>query len=312
MQRERQARHRAELEQYTDKKRTPLKRKNKIIASRKSSRLHPEFTNNKNKINKIKAKQAEPKTQVKPKRIKQKAHATPSSSAEQAKGLSTLGWIICGVLAGCLLGGFSYFYFLKPDAATSALNNTANKAQSVVAESNHQEVSVNLQSVPVKSEKSTQSQGDPNSDAKAQAQVAASSAEKTITTDSQDKEQAVKAKAVVPKFEFYTILPKQEVWSPPKQDVADPKAAASGNSQKNQYVLQIASFRNSKDATQLMQRLEKLKLHPYLSTVKLQSGQQWNRVMLGPFASKRDAEKVRRVLQDASIQPGLLKLKQNS
>ncbi|QGP60969.1 SPOR domain-containing protein [Piscirickettsia salmonis] len=228
-----------------------------------------------------------------PKRLSAQAFA--HSRSEHAHGLPTFGWLLCGILALCLFGGLGYFYFLRP----MLLSGSDGQTQLAGVPAQSQRVSVELNQ-----------SGASNNNAEIKAnsvfnkQVAG---QKTV--------RHVKSVSQAPKFEFYTILPKQEVWSPAKrQDVTaaeKTKGLTTSPSQKkaqeNQYVLQIASFRTYKDAQELQQRLENLQLHPYLSIVKLQSGQQWHRVMLGPFTSKREAEKVRRQLQDASIQPGLLK-----
>ncbi|OAJ35699.1 SPOR domain-containing protein [Piscirickettsia salmonis] len=220
-------------------------------------------------------------------------------SSEHAHGLPTFGWLLCGILALCLFAGLGYFYFLRPMLLSGSDRQTQLAGAAVSVQS--QRVSVELNQSGA-SNNSTEIKA--NSVSVTNKQVAGQKAVRQVKSASQ-----------APKFEFYTILPKQEVWSPAKrQDVTaaeKTKALTASPSQKkaqeNQYVLQIASFRNNKDAQELQQRLENLQLHPYLSIVKLQSGQQWHRVMLGPFTSKREAEKVRRQLQDASIQPGLLK-----
>ena len=116
----------------------------------------------------------------------------------------------------------------------------------------------------------------------------------------QEPEQADKGKKEgdsEPKFDFYAVLPKMEVIVPKGDDEDGPsrpvKEARPTTSEKDdapvagrhdkRFVLQAGSFRNQKDADR---RRAELILKGYdvrIQPVKLENGDTWHRVMIGPY-----------------------------
>lgn len=104
-----------------------------------------------------------------------------------------------------------------------------------------------------------------------------------------------------PKFDFYAVLPKMEVIVPkgddeegPSKPVKEASPAPSSSGQEDddapvagrhdqRFVLQAGSFRNQKDADR---RRAELILKGYdvrIQPVKLDNGDTWHRVMIGPY-----------------------------
>ncbi|MBL7252475.1 SPOR domain-containing protein [Alloalcanivorax marinus] len=101
-----------------------------------------------------------------------------------------------------------------------------------------------------------------------------------------------------PKFDFYAVLPKMEVIVPKGDDEERPskpvKEARPTTSSEDddapvagrhdqRFVLQAGSFRNQKDADR---RRAELILKGYdvrIQPVKLENGDTWHRVMIGPY-----------------------------
>jgi cell division protein FtsN len=121
-----------------------------------------------------------------------------------------------------------------------------------------------------------------------------------------------------PKFEFYKLLPEQEVEVPePKEDktasvpdkpVPEPeKPAKSTDDGKARYLLQAGSFQNYADADRLKASLALLGVQASIQRVELAGGETWHRVRVGPYRSRDTVNEVRRRLQDNDIDTILLK-----
>jgi cell division protein FtsN len=124
------------------------------------------------------------------------------------------------------------------------------------------------------------------------------------------------------KFQFYDLLPKQQVTPIPTQtvpdvipdepssSVVDPASTPFSDSDMSQstqtksaqphYLLQVNSFQSSDDADK--QRASVL-LAGLPADVRhtISDGQEWYRVVSGPFSSKNEALKAQRQLQDSGI-----------
>jgi len=108
-----------------------------------------------------------------------------------------------------------------------------------------------------------------------------------------------------PKFDFYTMLPKMKVAVPGEQnsnnnEVNTPTTQSQPTSQNKQYLLQVASFRNSKDADKLKATLllNGFDVEVQQATI---NGQQWNRVYIGPYKQLQTAQKDQKRLQQQNI-----------
>ena len=92
-----------------------------------------------------------------------------------------------------------------------------------------------------------------------------------------------------PKFNFYTILPELEVLIPESetQPPTSKKTTASKTSRTGkQYVLQVGSFQNLRDAKKLEANLAFLGLDAEIQHVTINK-QMWHRVRTGPYQNKK-------------------------
>lgn len=67
---------------------------------------------------------------------------------------------------------------------------------------------------------------------------------------------------------------------------------------KYEHYLQAGAFRRLEDAEHQQQRITKLSISSYIESVEREAGGQWHRVKIGPYSSKREAERVKRQLWD--------------
>lgn len=138
------------------------------------------------------------------------------------------------------------------------------------------------------------------------------------TTDEQPRES--------PKFEFYKLLPQQEVVVPdaepettpvpeadpaPSPDAGSPAPAGSDrpDSGGTHFLLQAGSFQNHADADRLKAELALIGVEAHIQTVTLQGGETWHRVRVGPFSDQGDLNGVRNRLQSNGVETILLKRK---
>ncbi|HEY6131102.1 MAG TPA: SPOR domain-containing protein [Halioglobus sp.] len=111
-----------------------------------------------------------------------------------------------------------------------------------------------------------------------------------------------------PRFEFYTLLPKQTLDGEeletvePAADVSKPPAVAV----PEPYLLQAGSFRQKDDAERRRAELLLLGLEPKLEETSGDSGR-WFRVHLGPFESHESMTKARGLLANQKIESVVLK-----
>lgn len=94
-----------------------------------------------------------------------------------------------------------------------------------------------------------------------------------------------------PQFDFYTILPKEQV------NVAKLSPPANSNIQ---YVLQVAAVQNSDDADHLQAELSLLGFDVYVQKAKIDN-EVWNRVNVGPYSSSKAAETDQKRLAENNI-----------
>lgn len=130
------------------------------------------------------------------------------------------------------------------------------------------------------------------------------------TTPVTEVHTAIKSPSVKPKFEFYTLLAKdnhakfQKPTPPPAPDVstsnpvAQSKAltqqlhasiAAASSKSKEAFLIQIAAFNKSQDAEQLKASLVLGGFDATISPI-LKGSVYWYRVSVGPFSSRMEAE----------------------
>ena len=108
----------------------------------------------------------------------------------------------------------------------------------------------------------------------------------------------------LPKFDFYAVLPKMEVILPKDEGDDNSKLAATvpsttkatppaqtpppATSDTGRFLLQAGSFRDSADAERLRAEFTLDGFAVHVQPGKLDNGETWYRVMIGPYASKED------------------------
>jgi len=103
--------------------------------------------------------------------------------------------------------------------------------------------------------------------------------------------------APAPEYEFYTVLPNQEITV--EVDPADmPKPRGEGGAK--QFLLQAGSFRQADDADRRRAELLLLGLTPRVEETNGDTGR-WYRVVLGPFESRSAMAKARSLTAQQDI-----------
>ncbi|WP_257292991.1 SPOR domain-containing protein [Endozoicomonas sp. ONNA1] len=130
-------------------------------------------------------------------------------------------------------------------------------------------------------------------------------------------------KSPEPVFDFYTVLPEQEVILPePVERQSPPTLAASEKTGSKsvseaqtttkpgvKYLLQAGSFRSAKDAERLKAQLLLAGQEPRVVKVTVGAGESWHRVQLGPFETSESIDQAKQVLADFKIDGLLLRMK---
>ena len=114
-----------------------------------------------------------------------------------------------------------------------------------------------------------------------------------------------------PRYDFFTVLPEMEVVVPEqelsrKAGKPEPASNATPAGDKDSYILQVGSFRNSADAEQMKARLALMGSMATVQTVTVNK-QTWHRVRIGPFQGARKADEIRRMLSDNQIDTLVMK-----
>ncbi len=107
-------------------------------------------------------------------------------------------------------------------------------------------------------------------------------------------------------FDFYSILPEQEVVIPESELGNTPTPTA----EKANYFLQVGSFKSDEDAGSRMAELFLLNMEPSIQKVTVDGGNTWHRVRVGPYTDRRKLDKARRRLQENGIDFFVIKEKQ--
>ncbi len=105
-----------------------------------------------------------------------------------------------------------------------------------------------------------------------------------------------------PHFDFYTILPANEI----RVNVEPVKDAPA---EEFAFLLQAGSFQQYKDADSLRAKLILMGLETNIETAKLIGGHTWHRVQVGPFYDRKNLVAAELDLASLNIESILLKLK---
>lgn len=124
------------------------------------------------------------------------------------------------------------------------------------------------------------------------------------TGDSKGKAKSENIKEEEPRFDFYTLLPRQEVVIPESEIREEQQRLAAKDNVI--YSLQAGSFRRYEDADALKARLAMLGFEAEIQAVTGKE-ETWQRVRLGPFNSSREVNKIRNRLNSNNISTLLIK-----
>lgn len=109
-------------------------------------------------------------------------------------------------------------------------------------------------------------------------------------------------------YDFFTVLPEMEVVVPERELTQPDQTGDSGsaNAGVGQFILQAGSFRSAEDADQMKARLALLGTVANVQSVTV-NDQTWHRVRIGPITGNRQADQLRRQLQDNGVDVLVLK-----
>ncbi|MBI3773087.1 MAG: SPOR domain-containing protein [Gammaproteobacteria bacterium] len=131
--------------------------------------------------------------------------------------------------------------------------------------------------------------GTPQSDTKTAAETKPVSKAQPAES-SKSKAEARKSIPEKPRFEFYTLLPEQEVVIPDNEIREQQQRIAEKQSGK--YVIQVGSFRHKEDADSLKAKLAFLGVESSIDSVS-SNEETWHRVRVGPFTDTREMNRIR-------------------
>lgn len=128
--------------------------------------------------------------------------------------------------------------------------------------------------------------------------------------NAQPSETAAAKPAETPRFDFYTILPSQEVVVPDPEPPAQ-KEPESGDKEakpvpKGVYYLQVGSFRNLDDANGMRAQVILLGTEASIQSVTIDRDT-WHRVRVGPYENLARLREVRERLRDNRIETLLIR-----
>ena len=115
-----------------------------------------------------------------------------------------------------------------------------------------------------------------------------------------------------PRYDFFTVLPEMEVIVPEQElkDSSKPATASTATTpppaNAEKYLLQVGSFKQSKDAEEMKARLALLGMAANVQTVNV-DGTTWHRVRIGPVSGAREADDYRQRLSNNGIESLVMK-----
>lgn len=120
------------------------------------------------------------------------------------------------------------------------------------------------------------------------------------------KKAAGKKKITIPpkepsRFAFYELLPNYEVVIPKESLAPEAKSPPAGASAAGQYLIQVGSFRDRKEAEQQKANLALLGIESRVEKVTIDNEQTWYRVRIGPEKDQRRVESILSRLEENDI-----------
>jgi len=107
-----------------------------------------------------------------------------------------------------------------------------------------------------------------------------------------------------PRFDFYDRLPEMEVVIP-EEALPPPRPASTGADAPppaaTPLLIQVGSFKKAADADRLKAQLALLGMEVRVSRVKIDDGDTWHRVRVGPFKDRQSLDAARKRLAENSM-----------
>lgn len=117
-----------------------------------------------------------------------------------------------------------------------------------------------------------------------------------------------------PRFDFYKLLKESEVIVPATEPEREqlPSGQSQTQTDSQEYILQVGSFRSAEDADRLRAQLILLNLDARTEQVTLQNEQVWHRVLVGPFTNQSRLARARSTLVSNDYSALVLKRKKEA
>lgn len=119
---------------------------------------------------------------------------------------------------------------------------------------------------------------------------------------------AAPEKNTAPRFDFYKLLPKFQVVIPKEDKDVQTDTGKTPVAQPGAYVLQVASFQHYSDADAMKAKLALLGIEAKIQQVKVDNGESWNRVRIGPISDLAKLNATRKTLAAHHIEPLLIRV----
>lgn len=110
-----------------------------------------------------------------------------------------------------------------------------------------------------------------------------------------------------PRFEFYTLLPNQEVMPGSRPAPAQPAATPAKPEEGPAFLLQAGSFRSEAEADKRRAAILLLGMPVKVVKVAGKPGESWYRVVVGPFKGKQAASDARASLKGSGVEALVIK-----
>ncbi len=115
-----------------------------------------------------------------------------------------------------------------------------------------------------------------------------------------------------PRFDFYKLLRESEVIVPATEPAeSQANNGAEQEASKDEFILQVGSFRKSSEADSLRAQLLLLNLDAYTEQVTLNNNEVWHRVLVGPFNNQSRLASARSTLVSNDYHALVLKRKRD-
>ena len=109
-----------------------------------------------------------------------------------------------------------------------------------------------------------------------------------------------------PRYDFFTVLPEMEVVVPEQELSQRQEPTGEALSDTASYLLQVGSFKTAADADQMKAQLALSGFVATVQSVKVNDAT-WHRVRIGPVEGAREADEIRKRLQNSGIDTLVMK-----